>query len=71
MKLPSFFNLLKNSIPGPTSRIEPPFAIAAAKTPATADPDVSGLPFRATLFRYAELSRSANFFGAGFTRFAL
>ena len=36
----------------------PPFAIAAENTPATAEPDVSGLPLRATLFRYSGFSRS-------------
>ena len=42
---------------------EPPFAIAAEKTPATAEPDVSGLPLSATLFLYSDFSRSAHVFG--------
>src|SRR2546429_9009015 len=71
MKLFFFFSGGKKPIPGETFVSEPPFASAAAKTPATAEPDVSGLPFRATWFLYAELSRSLKVFGAGLTRLAL
>ena len=39
---------------------EPPLASAAEKTPATADPDESGLPFKATLLRYSGFFRSAH-----------
>ena len=42
---------------------EPPFASAAEKTPATAEPDESGLPLSATRFRYSGLSRSAHVCG--------
>ena len=49
MKLPTDFSLANQSIPGPMSLSEPPFASDAAKTPAIAEPEVSGLPFRATL----------------------
>ena len=50
MKLPAFLSCLKKSMPGPTSFSEPPFASAAANTPDTAEFEVSGLPFSATLF---------------------
>ena len=56
-------------MPGATLLSEPPFASAAANTPAIAEPDVSGLPFRATWFLYSGLSRSANVFGGLETRF--
>ena len=45
----------------------PPFAIEAENTPATAEPDVSGLPFSATWFLYSGLSRSFQLFGAFLT----
>ncbi len=49
MKFPTDFSFAKKSMPGPTFVSEPPFASAAPNTPATADPEVSGEPFRATL----------------------
>ena len=55
-------------MPGPTLLSEPPFASAAAKTPAIAEPDWSGLPLSATLFLYSGFSRSANVFGGVLTR---
>ena len=62
-KLPALFSCAKKSIPGPMSLSPPPFAIDAEKTPATADPDESGLPLSATLFLYSGLSRSFHDFG--------
>ena len=50
MKLPACFAFANQSMPGPTFESEPPFASAAANTPAIAEPDVSGLPFSATWF---------------------
>ena len=67
----SELSCLKKSMPGPTSLSEPPFASAAANTPDTAEFEVSGLPFSATLFLYADPRRSLNVFGAGLTRLAL
>ena len=63
-KLPTLFSCWKKSIPGPMSERLPPLASEAEKTPATADPDESGLPLRATLFLYSGLSRSFHDFGA-------
>ncbi len=49
---------------------DPPFATAAAYTPAKADPAVVGLPFSATMPWYSGLRRSANDMGQVFTRLA-
>jgi hypothetical protein len=43
----------------------------SSRAPDTAEFDVSGLPFRATLFLYAGFRRSLNVFGAGLMMFAL
>ena len=71
MKLPDFFNCEKKSMPGPTSFTEPPLPSDAAKTPATAEFDVSGLPFSATLPLYSGFSRSFHVFGGFEIRFWL
>ncbi len=63
MKFPELFNCAKRSMPGPTLFSEPPFASAAEKTPAMAEPDVSGEPLSATFPLYSELSRSFQVFG--------
>ncbi len=71
MKLPTCLHFWNQSTPGLTLLSEPPFASAAANTPATAEFEVSGLPFSATLFLYSDFSRSANDFGGVLTRLAL
>ena len=43
MKFPACFSFAKKSIPGAMLSSEPPLASAAEKTPAKAEPDVSGL----------------------------
>ena len=63
MKFPELFSCAKKSMPGPTLVSEPPFASAAEKTPATADPDVSGEPLSATLPLYSPLSKSFHVLG--------
>ena len=49
LKLPAFFNCANQSMPGPTLLVEPPFESDAARTPAIAEFDFSGLPLSATL----------------------
>ncbi len=71
MKLPLFFSCEKKSMPGCTLPALPPFPIAAAMTPDTAELDVSGLPLSATLPLYSGLSRSFHVFGGLETRFRL
>src|SRR6476646_6818998 len=71
MKLPTDLHFANQSTPGATLLSEPPFASAAANTPAIAEPDVRGLPLSATWFLYSGLSRSANDLGGFLTRFPL
>ena len=58
-------------MPASTSCAEPPFASAAAKTPAMAEPDWSGLPLRATLPLYSGFSKSLKLLGGLLMRFWL
>jgi len=71
MKLPDFFSAAKKSMPGPTSLTEPPLPIDAAMTPETAEFDVNGLPFIATLPLYSGFSRSFHVFGGLLIRLPL
>ena len=58
-------------MPGLTFDVEPPFAIAAAMTPETAEFDESGLPFMATLPLYSGFNRSFHVLGGLLIRLPL
>ena len=70
-KLPSFFRSAKYWMPGMMSSELPPLASDAAITPANAAPASRGSSLRATLPLYSGFFRSANVFGAFFTRVVL